>query len=730
MLRTARWVTGSAMRDLVLFALVWVWMVQLLLPFGEATKIPSISPFLLYLGVLFVVDFLIGNFFGRVALKLILLGAFMFYNYYTQYSIVNPTWLIHWFTDLYFSAQLLLRSSNIQLLPDSAYTTVFLIVLWLFQSMFRQSLRSRAWMVIFLILGATGLGVLDTFYVSDDKTQIVLFVLLGLIILAFMQLPVIERIARMPQRMTGWPREWLTWTLVLSLIVVGVSWAAPKKTEASWPDPVAYLNSKVGNGTGQVHQKIGYGNDDAHLGGPFEMDDTPVFSVLTDTEGYYRGESKPVYTGTGWLSSSLGEPVGNLMDFNSMEQHELQTGTDSKKIVQTFSFQQNMFPVVFSEYRMTGVEGVTNSAETVRYSDLDTRLSIGQLSKGTSYTVTAQVPIYDEKKLKNASMPAPDAGFAMYTQLPDTLPQRVRALAVQIVQQADAKTPYERASALESYLRNHYTYDTKNVPIPTQGQDFVDQFLFDSKRGYCDHFSSAFAVMARSLGMPTRWVKGFTKGDVDMSYHSDQKDTYKYVVRARNAHSWPEVYFEGVGWVPFEPTATFTSAPRIMKQETDTSVSVPPVPVPTKKKNTAVNPDDQQSTTTTSFVINWQAVGISAGIVLVIALLVAFLYRRKLLTWYYIRRAYKRDEDALTALNRLITIMEKLGWRRTADMTLREYAYHLSSSVELRGREMIPLTKVFERVRYGQQEVSDNEKSQIRDLWTRIIRKAGRFRGK
>ncbi|MGZ4123501.1 MAG: DUF4129 domain-containing transglutaminase family protein, partial [Tumebacillaceae bacterium] len=515
------------------------------------------------------------------------------------------------------------------------------------------------------------------------------------------------------------------------LIVVGTSVVAPKKTEASWPDPVVYLNSKVGKGTGPVRQKIGYGTDDAHLGGPFQMDDTPQFTVITNNEGYYRGESKPIYTGTGWVSASLGEPVSDLQNIAAYEQHELLNGTDSKKVVQTFSFQADMQPVVFSEYRMTGVTGISNSQYDVRYSDLDTRLMIGQQKQGTSYTVTSQVPVYDEKQLKAANVPGQDQGFATYLQLPGSLPQRVRDLAAQIVQNADAKTPYERATALESYLRNNYTYETTNLPATDDKQDFVDQFLFGTKKGYCDYFSSAFAVMARSLGMPTRWVKGFTKGDVDMSYHADQKDTYLYVVRARNAHSWPEVYFEGVGWVPFEPTATFTSAPRLMKQDDTQSVVAPPVPSLGKDSHKQQNQDDSPTTTTSySFDINWKAVGIGAAIVAGIALVLAFLFRRKLLTWYYIRRAYKGEEDAVTALSRLITIMEKLGWQRTDDMTLREYAFHLSSSVELRGREMIPLTKVFERVRYGQQEVSDKEKSQIRDLWTRMIRKAGRFRGK
>ena len=727
MLRTARWVTGSFVRDFVLFALVWVWMMQLLGPFAEATAIPKTMPFTLFLGCLFAVDLLFGSRPIRFLLKIAAVIAFIYSMYYRQYeSLIDPHWLLHWFRDLYFGLSDGWKGP-LDLVAESVRTTLFFVCLWMLQSFFRQSLRSRLWMFAFVFLGATGLGMLDSFFVESAKWQTVLFVLIGLLILAFMQLPAIERVARMPQRIKGWPLEWLVWTLILSLVVVGASALVPKKQDPSWPDPVAILQGK--HGSGDVRQKIGYGNDDSNLGGPFEMDDTPVFQVITNAEGYYRGETKAVYTGKGWESSEIGIPVANPSDITPLEPME-GTTLETKQVVQTYTFMEEMLPRVFSQYRMTGVTEATANVRVARYSPRDTRLDLDVLPQGTVYKVVSQVPYFDQQKVGGANIPAITPALRPYLQIPASLPRRVADLARQITQ--DAKTPYERATALESYMRANYNYNTDNVPVPGTNQDFVDQFLFDSKIGYCDHFSSSMVVMARTLGMPARWVKGFTSGDVDGTYRNPaDEDEYRYTVRNKNAHSWAEIYFEGVGWVSFEPTATF-QMPQNYK-ETPTSAPLP-IPGVDTQRNQQEEETDQttDSSSSNGFTIDWKQLGVYALYLAGLLLAAAFLFRRKLVTSYYIRRAYKGEgNDAVFhALVRLLLVLDRFGWKRQQDMTLREYAAALSDSHELRGREMIGLTKLYEGVRYGRRDASDQERLAMRDLWNRLIRKAGRFKKK
>ena len=132
-----------------------------------------------------------------------------------------------------------------------------------------------------------------------------------------------------------------------------------------------------------------------------------------------------------------------------------------------------------------------------------------------------------------------------YLQLPPDLPNRIRELALAVT--AGYSSPYDKAKALELYLSTQFTYRFADGPedaVPT-GRDPVDWFLFDHREGTCGVFSSAFVVMARSVGIPARVVSGWAI--------SERSPTQ--IVYADQAHQWAEVALEGVGWVTFEPTA-------------------------------------------------------------------------------------------------------------------------------------------------------------------------------
>ena len=137
----------------------------------------------------------------------------------------------------------------------------------------------------------------------------------------------------------------------------------------------------------------------------------------------------------------------------------------------------------------------------------------------------------------------------VYTALPDGLPERVYVLTKKVTKDCNSK--YEQLKAIESYLRQYtYTKEPGNIP---ENQDFVDYFLFGRKEGYCTYFATAMAVMARTLDIPTRYVEGLY---VDYSDHEKGKI---YNVRAEKAHAWVEAYFEGIGWLRFEPSAGYTN---------------------------------------------------------------------------------------------------------------------------------------------------------------------------
>ena len=131
----------------------------------------------------------------------------------------------------------------------------------------------------------------------------------------------------------------------------------------------------------------------------------------------------------------------------------------------------------------------------------------------------------------------------------DGTPDRVARLAARVADGYD--NPFEQCQAVERYLRQ-YSY-TKDVDYSGY-VSFVDAFLFEKQAGYCIHFASAMVMMLRSLGIPARLVEGYC-------YDYGSFDGREYTVTGNYAHTWPEAYIDGFGWVRFEPTASVVSAP-------------------------------------------------------------------------------------------------------------------------------------------------------------------------
>lgn len=172
------------------------------------------------------------------------------------------------------------------------------------------------------------------------------------------------------------------------------------------------------------------------------------------------------------------------------------------------------------------------------------------------YTGISRLPPRDTAKLRAAGTTYPGDIASTYLQLPAELDLRIPELAREITR--NAKTPFDKAIGIESYLRTRYAYTLNLTGKP--GQDPLARFLFETRAGHCEYFASAMAIMLRTLGIPSREVNGFLPGE----YNDLAGD---YIVRASDAHSWVEVYFPGNGWQVFDPTpASLQSASGLLAQ--------------------------------------------------------------------------------------------------------------------------------------------------------------------
>lgn len=215
---------------------------------------------------------------------------------------------------------------------------------------------------------------------------------------------------------------------------------------------------------------------------------------------------------------------------------------------------QNLLRIEFRGLQARGIEGryvwQRNRRPTISYTyvtpntqDQVSLVSSQPLRAGDKYTAVSIVASPTDRQLNTVKGKPPAWVTERYLSVPETVPPRVRRLALEIT--ANADTTHEKASAIEDYLRvMKYRED---MPYTPAGRDFVDYFLFDLKEGYCTYYSSAMSVMLRSIGIPSRVVTGFAPGT-----YNDRIGEYE--VTEAQAHAWPEVYYQGFGWVIYEPT--------------------------------------------------------------------------------------------------------------------------------------------------------------------------------
>ncbi len=346
------------------------------------------------------------------------------------------------------------------------------------------------------------------------------------------------------------------------------------------------------------------------------------------------------------------------------------------------------------------------------------------LSNGDSYSVTGSVNVASIDQLKFAGDAYPSWVTDRYLALPDSLPARVQLKAQEVAR--SAATPYEKAAAIEKYLRtfpNDY-----NVPKTPSGRDSVDYFLFDAQRGYFDYHASAMAVMLRSIGIPARVATGYV---IDPLQRDGDSDLYH--LTQRNAFAWPEVYFPAIGWVEFSPTPVqplinrpgSVIAPATGRNsDRNLNPDEPPIDLgisPAGPPNPAATAANNSSSDGWSI---WPAL-IVLG---VIALIGATLAGAGKFAWEYGLGGLNRSSQLWEKTLRLSAI-GKHGAR--SHETPREFAARLRRDVP--GADAAGyLAASYERNRFGQKQLSDDDAEKLESAWSSLrgalLRRALRLR--
>ncbi|WOF24050.1 DUF3488 and transglutaminase-like domain-containing protein [Microbacterium betulae] len=323
------------------------------------------------------------------------------------------------------------------------------------------------------------------------------------------------------------------------------------------PEPVARPGSGFGPTT-TIDADLDLG---ASLRQPAE---TEVLRITTDAGSapYLRVATLSSFDGDVW------EPdTGRLSAVGALPGVEEGTApsVESSALVEITQLRGEYLPV---PYAATELEGVDESWSMLVANR--TVVSSSSTSLGAEYTVGWQhaAPTREQARAASADGASVPEQTLELPELPDVIPE----LAAELT--SGAENPYDELRALQSWFRGGEFAYSLDAPVEEgfdgSGVDAIAEFL-DVRAGYCVHFASSFAVMARTLGIPSRVVVGYLPGTSTGETDDDGRVTYS--VTSRQLHAWPEAYLEGIGWVPFEPTASLGVATNFLPQTLGASES-------------------------------------------------------------------------------------------------------------------------------------------------------------
>ena len=355
--------------------------------------------------------------------------------------------------------------------------------------------------------------------------------------------------------------DFLRTTMIVGGLLILFAWTAPAMAanfppaQAAWQRvsrPLYEARAKMTNAFASLRATVGvvqdYYGDVLPLGRGNTLTDVVLFSVeapprpSSGVRYYWRGRTYDIWTGTDWQNN-----LTEVASFSPVEPNFILPNLGGRwEASFTFTALTNM-PTIYSPAQPQWISR-PGSVFLTAYPDGTTEVNRFTVSPsirpGEQYNATASVSDVTEAELRAAGTRYPSFITATYLEIPPSITRRTRDLAAEIAAPFD--NPYDQVDAVTQWLRENITYQD-TVPVPPQGRDIIDWLLFDLKEGFCNYYATSEIIMLRSLGIPARLAVGYAQGERD-------PETGTFVVRQRDAHAWPEVYFPGYGWIEFEPT--------------------------------------------------------------------------------------------------------------------------------------------------------------------------------
>jgi hypothetical protein len=299
--------------------------------------------------------------------------------------------------------------------------------------------------------------------------------------------------------------------------------------------------------------------------------------------------------------------------------------------------------------------------------------------------------------------------YKTYTKLPSTITDRTKELAYELTKNFD--NDYDKLKSIEAFL-NTYEYTT-NVSKVKKNTDFVDNFLFEEKRGYCTYYAASMVVLARCVNIPIRYIEGFI---VD---YNEKEGNSTYKVLNRNAHAWVEGYIKGIGWIPFEPTSAFYQSRYTgWVDNSNLNVSNPSGLPGSYLDNTQSDYDKLVDELKIDDIGNDNGLkyiftGVKVFILLLIIIILTIIFI--LIYYYFLEKRYNKkyrnrdnSKKVLILVNELFRLLPLDGHKLLETETLLQFCYNRGQII-MKDISFLEVVILYMKVRYGEEIIGNEE---------------------
>ncbi|HYF74976.1 MAG TPA: transglutaminaseTgpA domain-containing protein [Candidatus Nitrosocosmicus sp.] len=528
--------------------------------------------------------------------------------------------------------------------------------------------------------------------------------------------------------------NWMLCSAIIVSVSIILSLALPLNIQAvRWP----WLNDKIvstfpfiANWRNDTKESFSYGFNSRYslnaagykgnkLGGDVLLDEAVMMTVKTQGEEtiYLRGAVKDRYSGNSWSKSRK-----DYKEYSPEYPIPINYGTGVPAYEKTLeiTYKKLLTSTIFAPYSLYQVR---HSSKKI-YIDADSEAYTPRMiMRDEPYTVTSRIPYIDTEKLRQskASSLRPNE-MRLYTALEQDVPERVKTLALQLTE--GKNNAYDKAKAIESYLRKNYRYTLKPPKLPPRAE-FSDHFLFEGREGYCTYFATSMSVLLRASGVPCRYVEGF------VSRYAGAEERH---VRGMDAHAWVEVYFDDYGWVTFEPTPQYPLVE--FKKESEVVVEVKPEAMEAADSNNDdarrlarrrgdLELEDETVGGEVYAEDREKSFGAGNTVLLILAALLmlrfVFMYAAWLAKEIRIVRS-RGNSFAMFYIKDIIWYLRRAGLVIGQEETLREFLKRVGFNYKERFSDIGIITEILEKARYSYIEPNDEERRTL-ELFRKNVKK-------